>query len=63
MARVPQAGSRGHGSAALDRTRAAVRRKKPYKVVMEMVTQQRKKLRSTVRPSHRAGCSRRLTRH
>jgi hypothetical protein len=33
--------------AALDRTKA-VHRKKPYKVVMESVTQEKKKLRSVV---------------
>ncbi|KAH7116063.1 hypothetical protein B0J11DRAFT_539080 [Dendryphion nanum] len=36
-----------HGSSALDRTKAA-RKKKPYKVVMEVVTQEKKKLRSVM---------------
>lgn len=49
MTRAFQAGTRRHGSATLDRARAT-RKKKPYKVVYEMVTQQKKKLRSTVRP-------------
>lgn len=36
-------------SAMLDRPRAAVRKKKPYKIVLEAVTQEKRKLRSIVR--------------
>lgn len=34
---------------ALDKTRAAVKKKKPYKIVLEAVTQEKKKLHSIVR--------------
>jgi hypothetical protein len=36
-------------SAALDQARAAVKKKKPYKIVLEAVTQEKKKLHSIVR--------------
>jgi hypothetical protein len=36
-------------SIALDQTRAVVRKKKPYKIVLEAVTQEKKKLHSIVR--------------
>jgi hypothetical protein len=34
---------------ALEKTRAAVKKKKPYKIVLEAVTQEKKKLHSIVR--------------
>lgn len=33
----------------LDKTRAAIKKKKPYKIVLEAVTQEKKKLHSIVR--------------
>lgn len=38
-----------HRSIALDQPRAAVKKKKPYKIVLEAVTQEKKKLHSIVR--------------
>ena len=37
-----------HAPATLDRPRAASRKKKPYKVVLEAVTQEKRKLQSIV---------------
>jgi hypothetical protein len=41
----------------LDQSRAAMKKKKPYKILLEAVTQEKKKLHPTVRriasPSHR----------
>jgi hypothetical protein len=48
MARVKYPHRGGYGSSGLDRARA-VRKKKPYKVVLEIVTEEKKKLRSVVR--------------
>lgn len=36
-------------SATLDQPRAALKKKKPYKIVLEAVTQEKKKLHSIVR--------------
>lgn len=36
-------------SMAIEKTRAAVKKKKPYKIVLEAVTQEKKKLHSIVR--------------
>jgi hypothetical protein len=38
-----------HRSTLLDQPRAAVKKKKPYKIVLEAVTQEKKKLHSIVR--------------
>ncbi|KAJ4301526.1 hypothetical protein N0V90_003619 [Kalmusia sp. IMI 367209] len=56
MTRVSRATSHRGVSAAvpLDRSRAAVRKKKPYKIVLEAVTQEKRKLKSTAKPRSKA---------
>jgi hypothetical protein len=51
MARVPHARPQHapQRSITLDQPRAAMRKKKPYKIVLEAVTQEKKKLHSIVR--------------
>lgn len=54
MARIhharPQQQQQGASRAmAIEKTRAAVKKKKPYKIVLEAVTQEKKKLHSIVR--------------
>jgi hypothetical protein len=39
-------------SGTLDQSRAAVKKKKPYKILLEAVTQEKKKLHSIVRRRH-----------
>ena len=53
MARIHHARSQQQQGAsrtmAIEKTRAAVKKKKPYKIVLEAVTQEKKKLHSIVR--------------
>lgn len=50
MTRVSRARShRGVTAAAPDLPRAVARKKKPYKIVLEAVTQEKRKLKSSVR--------------
>ncbi|KAI4952251.1 hypothetical protein J4E91_003713 [Alternaria rosae] len=48
--RAQQAPQRG---TALDQSRAAIRKKKPYKIVLEAVTQEKKKLHSIAKPKNK----------
>lgn len=47
--RGPPAATAAAAATQLDRSRAAPRKKKPYKIVLEAVTQEKRKLKSAVR--------------
>jgi hypothetical protein len=50
MTKVPRSRApAAHPSATLDRSRAVSRKKKPYKIVLEAVTQEKRKVHTIVR--------------
>jgi hypothetical protein len=64
MARVHHARPQqqaAHRRAILEQPRAAAKKKKPYKIVLEAVTQEKKKLHSIVRGQYSVPVTSRLT--